>query len=200
MYCTGGVRCERVSALLRQRGPGFERVYQLAGGVQRYLEASEAGDLPCIGPASRTSGHSSAPRSHSLWAGRLLVFDGRGSVLSSGALPLEGVGGISLPLPELAAAAAGVGVLGNCVVCTAPHDLYCGLRCGFCGVQVLVCPTCRPRFSLLPPENPDSDELGRAHSTTSRRTHAQRRDLLCVKCASLTKASCSSAGALRASE
>mmetsp|Transcript_28853 Transcript_28853/g.41112 ORF Transcript_28853/g.41112 Transcript_28853/m.41112 type:complete len:466 (+) Transcript_28853:20-1417(+) len=38
MYCTGGVRCERASAYLRNRG-GIEDVYQLEGGIHRYLEA-----------------------------------------------------------------------------------------------------------------------------------------------------------------
>ena len=36
MYCTAGVRCERASAFLRQRG--IDDVSQLDGGVHRYLE------------------------------------------------------------------------------------------------------------------------------------------------------------------
>ncbi len=32
MYCTGGVRCERASALLKTMGPGFQDVCQLTGG------------------------------------------------------------------------------------------------------------------------------------------------------------------------
>lgn len=31
MYCTGGVRCERASAYLREMGPAFSNVYQLQG-------------------------------------------------------------------------------------------------------------------------------------------------------------------------
>lgn len=38
MYCTGGVRCERASALLQSQGEGFEQVYQLSGGIHRYVE------------------------------------------------------------------------------------------------------------------------------------------------------------------
>lgn len=38
MYCTGGVRCERASALLKGMGPGFQDVSQLEGGIQRYIE------------------------------------------------------------------------------------------------------------------------------------------------------------------
>lgn len=38
-YCTGGIRCERASALLVQRGLPADKVFQLEGGIHRYLEA-----------------------------------------------------------------------------------------------------------------------------------------------------------------
>ncbi|XP_057493087.1 rhodanese-like domain-containing protein 6 isoform X3 [Actinidia eriantha] len=38
MYCTGGIRCETASAYIRSKGDGFENVFQLFGGIQRYLE------------------------------------------------------------------------------------------------------------------------------------------------------------------
>ena len=54
IYCTGGVRCEVLSALLKDRG--FAEVYQLDGGIVRYGEArGDAG----------------------LWRGELAVFDRR---------------------------------------------------------------------------------------------------------------------------
>jgi UPF0176 protein len=53
-YCTGGVRCEVLSALMIRRG--FEEVYQLDGGVVRYGEAF--GD-------------------DGLWEGSLYLFDAR---------------------------------------------------------------------------------------------------------------------------
>lgn len=37
MYCTGGIRCERASAYLKQKGVAKE-VYQLSGGIHRYIE------------------------------------------------------------------------------------------------------------------------------------------------------------------
>ena len=37
MYCTGGVRCERASAFMRNKG--IQNVFQLEGGIHRYLEA-----------------------------------------------------------------------------------------------------------------------------------------------------------------
>jgi UPF0176 protein len=59
-YCTGGVRCEVLSAMMIKRG--FQEVYQLAGGIVRYGE--KYGD----------SG---------LWEGSLYVFDNRKAVTFS---------------------------------------------------------------------------------------------------------------------
>lgn len=53
-YCTGGIRCEVLSALMRNRG--FEHVYQLSGGIVRYGEE--------FGNEGR-------------WTGSLTVFDNR---------------------------------------------------------------------------------------------------------------------------
>jgi predicted sulfurtransferase len=38
MCCTGGVRCERASAYVKSKGAEFSDVYQLDGGIVRYLE------------------------------------------------------------------------------------------------------------------------------------------------------------------
>ena len=59
-YCTGGVRCEVLSAMMIKRG--FQQVYQLEGGIVRYGE--KYGD----------SG---------LWEGSLYVFDNRKAVAFS---------------------------------------------------------------------------------------------------------------------
>ena len=37
MFCSGGVRCERASALIKQKGIAKE-VYQIKGGIHRYIE------------------------------------------------------------------------------------------------------------------------------------------------------------------
>lgn len=37
MFCTGGVRCERASAYLQKKGVA-KKVYQLEGGIHRYIE------------------------------------------------------------------------------------------------------------------------------------------------------------------
>ncbi|MCW4352327.1 rhodanese-related sulfurtransferase [Hoyosella sp. YIM 151337] len=53
-YCTGGVRCEVLSVLMRNRG--FNEVYQIDGGIVRYGEKY---------------------RDDGLWEGALYVFDSR---------------------------------------------------------------------------------------------------------------------------
>lgn len=40
MFCTGGIRCEKASALMQELG--FEQVYQLQGGILNYLETVDA--------------------------------------------------------------------------------------------------------------------------------------------------------------
>jgi UPF0176 protein len=58
MFCTGGIRCEKASAYLKQKG--FEAVYHLKGGILNYLE--------------------SVPAEESLWRGECFVFDERVAV------------------------------------------------------------------------------------------------------------------------
>lgn len=53
-YCTGGVRCEILSVLMKNRG--FKEVYQIDGGIVKY--GQEFGD-------------------DGLWEGSLYIFDGR---------------------------------------------------------------------------------------------------------------------------
>jgi len=132
-FCTGGVRCERFTSLLRERFPSKE-VFQLEGGIQRYMEAGEKGLLG----------------GQSAWAGRLFVFDERPPVRLAGCLE-EGVGGGGSACSDGSGAPASAGaaphkdlVLGRCLLCSAPWDQYLGwLRCAKCGMLVLVCQECQ---------------------------------------------------------
>ncbi|WP_100638428.1 rhodanese-related sulfurtransferase [Marinobacter salexigens] len=58
MFCTGGIRCEKSTAYLREQG--FEDVYHLKGGILKYLE--------------------DVPEEQSLWKGECFVFDDRVTV------------------------------------------------------------------------------------------------------------------------
>ena len=69
MFCTGGIRCEKASSLMKSEG--FEHVYHLHGGILKYLEETTEDE--------------------SLWEGECFVFDDRVSVkhdLSEGSYDL----------------------------------------------------------------------------------------------------------------
>ena len=58
MFCTGGIRCEKSTAYLKEQG--FDEVYHLQGGILKYLEE--------------------VPEDESLWQGECFVFDNRVTV------------------------------------------------------------------------------------------------------------------------
>ncbi len=58
IFCTGGIRCEKASVYLSQKG--FKNIYQLKGGILNYLKKIKKKD--------------------SLWRGECFVFDNRVSV------------------------------------------------------------------------------------------------------------------------
>jgi UPF0176 protein len=58
MFCTGGIRCEKSTAFLKEQG--FEEVYHLKGGILKYLEE--------------------VPPQETLWQGECFVFDERVTV------------------------------------------------------------------------------------------------------------------------
>lgn len=58
MFCTGGIRCEKSTAYLKEQG--FDEVYHLEGGILQYLE--------------------DVPQEESLWEGDCFVFDNRVAV------------------------------------------------------------------------------------------------------------------------
>lgn len=58
MFCTGGIRCEKSTAYLKEQG--FDEVYHLHGGILKYLEE--------------------VPEEDSLWQGECFVFDNRVTV------------------------------------------------------------------------------------------------------------------------
>jgi len=58
MFCTGGIRCEKSTAFLKDKG--FEEVYHLEGGILKYLEE--------------------VPEEETMWKGECFVFDNRVAV------------------------------------------------------------------------------------------------------------------------
>ena len=80
MFCTGGIRCEKASVYLQQKG--FKNIFQLKGGILNYLDKVE--------------------KKNSLWKGECFVFDNRVSVkhgLKQGSFSV--CGGCRTPISSL---------------------------------------------------------------------------------------------------
>ena len=58
MFCTGGIRCEKSTAYMKEQG--FDEVYHLEGGILKYLEE--------------------VPKDETMWEGECFVFDNRVAV------------------------------------------------------------------------------------------------------------------------
>ena len=58
MFCTGGIRCEKSTAYMKEQG--FDEVYHLEGGILKYLEE--------------------VPKEETMWQGECFVFDNRVAV------------------------------------------------------------------------------------------------------------------------
>ncbi len=79
LYCTGGIRCEKMSNYLKKRG--FTKIYQLKGGILNYLNSVE--------------------EKNSLWNGECFVFDQRVTVLHGSKLGSYTIcGGCSMPIKK----------------------------------------------------------------------------------------------------
>lgn len=119
MYCTGGVRCERASALLKfkmEKDPeikelGIKGVFQLQGGIDKYFKEFPDGGF---------------------WAGKNYTFDKR---FAHAPPKIDG----QLHAKKI----DDVDVKGKCEACSQPWDKYRGKRrCPTCGVPSLICKDC----------------------------------------------------------
>lgn len=123
MYCTGGIRCERASALLQykiQNDPTVQElnikgVYQLQGGIDKYFKEFPDGGY---------------------WVGKNYTFDKR-----CAHKPVES-NEKNQDTEEVATKV--VVPLGKCASCNKPWDNYGGkpCRCPTCGVPNLICKDC----------------------------------------------------------
>jgi hypothetical protein len=113
MYCTGGIRCERASALLKYKmetDPAvkdldIKGVYQLQGGIDKYFKEFPDGGY---------------------WKGSNYVFDKRFA-----------------HKPDLTTETEDQQPMGKCEACSKPWDMYRGKRrCPTCGVPSLICRSC----------------------------------------------------------
>mmetsp|Transcript_29779 Transcript_29779/g.42503 ORF Transcript_29779/g.42503 Transcript_29779/m.42503 type:complete len:444 (-) Transcript_29779:111-1442(-) len=113
MYCTGGIRCEKASAYLCAKG--YKNVYQLQGGIHRYLEAYPDGGM---------------------FHGKNFVFDSRVAVgpHSHSTDDINNDDEKERLQTE---------VVGRCLDCSIACDHYSGKHvCTVCRMPVLICSSC----------------------------------------------------------
>jgi predicted sulfurtransferase len=132
MYCTGGIRCERASSYLKkQMGDKVNGVYQLQGGIERYLKAFPDGGF---------------------WRGKNFVFDKREAVSVDN---FEGDGGVIRKEKKSDTQANEEDLPSKCCVCGVKWDRYVGKKkCYCCGVPVLMCEKC---MSKKPDKTPGKE-------------------------------------------
>lgn len=145
--CTGGIRCERASALLIQEGVPTEKVFQLEG--QPRAEKTE-GRLGIDGTTRLQLAPRSPTRSH--WSPRWLCVvcsfvaaggihrylesfpDGGHWVGKNYVFDRRFAHGATSKTPE---------VVGRCACCSGPWDRYqAAKKCFLCRMEVLVCREC----------------------------------------------------------
>lgn len=130
MFCTGGIRCERASALLKYkmetdpvvRDLGIKGVYQLQGGIDKYFKEFPDG------------GH---------WKGKNYVFDKR---FAHAPVQKEAEAHGHRELDEGQQKQNQNDIQSQCQACDRAWDKYRGKRrCPTCGVPSLICRSCLER-------------------------------------------------------
>lgn len=122
MYCTGGIRCERATALLNQMTEaedegGFKTkdVVMARGGIERYIKTFPTGGY---------------------WKGKNYLFDKRMEQVPA----LKQMNKTNEELENV-----------SCCVCNNPYSSYRGqFKCGKCYVPVIVCPKCQIKAKQKP--------------------------------------------------
>lgn len=174
MYCTGGVRCERASVYLQALAnsdswpEGMERpkeIYQLKGGIQKYLEEFGTLEIGCNSKFSDDRDTVSNDitlmeegvgvalnQKKCLFKGKNFVFDPRrfDPMIGTGINNDNSSNSDNLKLKESA-------IVGQCLVCSCSCDDYDNghapcenmeARCCRCRMLILMCNDCRWKFRV----------------------------------------------------
>ena len=180
IMCTfqGGVRCERAGTYLRALSEsnsgawqGKEQpkgIYQLQGGIQKYLESygREEQELIAkqdVNEEEEDTADNQTAEKKCLYRGKNFVFDPRRTD------PIIG-NGITGKSEAAGSSSVTKCIVGKCIICSCPHDDYDNghapseekeARCCRCRVLVLVCNDCRKKVHSWGEEakiNGDDDE------------------------------------------
>lgn len=137
MYCTGGVRCERATALLKYKmetdesikALNIQGVFQLQGGIDKYFREFPDGGF---------------------WKGKNYTFDKRFAHAPAKVAAVATSASDSAGTQDNKSSASATlkpeekhEILGHCEACDKPWDMYRGKRrCPTCGVPSLICREC----------------------------------------------------------
>lgn len=131
MYCTGGIRCERASALLNQMkaaNPDLKPkgVYHCRGGIERYVKTFPGGGF---------------------WKGNNYLFDKRMEQAPSFVQEPTNTSTTTVATNTTTESDSSGTVGAKCCLCRAPWSIYrgqfhCASPTGVCGVPVIVCQQC----------------------------------------------------------
>jgi UPF0176 protein len=122
-YCTGGIRCVKINAFLKQT-LGFTNTSRLKGGIISYARETRQTTATSLDSAKACDSSSDVlPSEGSTFKGVNYVFDDRmGSRITED-------------------------VLGLCEMCGTPWDGFTNCRNSSCSVRFLQCPACSSHYS-----------------------------------------------------
>lgn len=139
MYCTGGIRCEKASAYIRQMVPENKGIFHLKGGIHKYLE--EFGqDALNTNDNDADGGKEGDDGDECLFVGKNFVFDRRGALDAKGHGIEEKAGGGE----DASLVKANGSIIGKCQYCSDPYDVFHAENvCTVCREPILVCDKCQ---------------------------------------------------------
>uniref|UniRef100_A0A7S2EFL2 Rhodanese domain-containing protein n=1 Tax=Ditylum brightwellii TaxID=49249 RepID=A0A7S2EFL2_9STRA len=122
MYCTGGIRCEKASVMLKRRG--VEDVYQLSGGIHEYVQQFGDGGF---------------------FKGKNFVFDQRVALSpSASASSTTTTQHINKDEEDEEESKKKNTIVGKCIECSTPYDTISGsILCTVCRDLILLCKSCQ---------------------------------------------------------
>jgi len=170
MYCTGGVRCEQASKFVQalvakekveHHQEDDVQVYQLHGGIQRYLEQFHNAPRCTIQEGERLENHDD-PES-----GEQANVTGKTNTANVGSCLYRGLNFVFDPRrtdPMVHCDSTATSCVGKCCLCRAPHDDYDDghspvenqeARCWKCRILLLVCHSCRQKVQCWGEDHKD---------------------------------------------
>ena len=140
MYCTGGIRCEKASAYIRQVVPSNKGVMHLKGGIHKYLEEFGHDSLPSgVGVYEAAETKEEDGDGQCLFSGKNFVFDRRGALNGKD----HGIDN-KMNSNDTSSPQSSSDIIGKCQYCNCPYDIFHpACVCTVCREPILICDNCQ---------------------------------------------------------